>query len=316
MISFVCGPDSFRTQKKLKEILSEAKEKNLAVELFDFDDKDWQYFEFQSQQNNFSLFDPEKCFVFKNVFSNKESEFHEKFFDDFDKHLKSSDRMIFYDPIGLESVSKKSGKKLFDLLIDKSELFFFDLLNPSMIRNWVEKECQTMGLEIEPMAKEALFNYFGNDLWQLENEISKLANYSQEKIVLADVKKLCRPVENLDIFKTIEAIAKKEKSRALNLTYKHLKAGESPFYIISMLSDTFKKMIAVKELADNKCDYRNIAKITGYHPFVLSKIYAQSQEFDLQDLKKIYNKIFKADFEMKTGRVEPPVALDLLILSI
>ncbi|HNZ84223.1 MAG TPA: DNA polymerase III subunit delta [Candidatus Pacearchaeota archaeon] len=316
MISFICGPDSFRAHKKLREIIDQAKIDNLPIDFFDFSEKQWNYNDFKGEQNNFSLFEEKKAFIIRNLFSEGSLEFCEQFEVDFDKHIKSDDKIIFYDSIGLDSVPKKAGKSLLDSLASKSELFFFDLMNPAMVRNWIEKECQNQGKEIESMAREALFNYFGNDLWQLENEISKLSNYSKEKIVLADIKKICRPIENLDIFKTIEAIAKKEKPHALNLVYRHLRAGESPFYIISMLSDTFKKMIAVKELADSKCDYRNIAKITGYHPFVLSKIYAQAQEFDLQDLKKIYNKIFKADFDMKTGRVEPPVALDLLIINI
>lgn len=316
MITLICGTDSFRAKQKLSELLSQTKEQNLAVSLFDFDEQDYSYGDFTSEQANFSLFDPEKVFVLKGVFSAGAGEFANAFLENLDKYLKSSDKIIFYDTVALDTVAKKNGKDLLDALVSKTELFFFEAFNPAMTKNWIEKQVSGLGLEIDPIAKDVLYNYFGNDLWQLNNEINKLSNYCDKKIVLADIKKLCRPNEVLDIFKTIDAIAKKDRVLALNLVYKHLKTGETPIYILAILSDSFRKMIAVKELSDKKIDYKSIAKITGYHPFVLSKIYAQSQEFNFDELKRIYNKIFKADFEIKTGRIEAPVCLDLLILAI
>ncbi len=316
MITLIAGPDSFRAQAKLKEVLEQQKSQGACIDIFDFDEGSIKYPAFKAFHNNFSLFEDKKVFILKNLFSDGDLEFCDQFLNDFEFHLKSQDLIVFYDTLDIDSVSKKSGKDLFSALLNKSELYFFEQLNPALAKNWIEKKCQSLEMEIEPIAKEMLFNFFGNNLWQLENEITKLANYSKGKIIASDVKKLCRPIENLDIFKTVEAIAKREKVLAFNMIYKHLRAGESPFYIISMLADTFKKMIAIKELSEKKCDYKTIAKITGYHPFVLSKIYAQAQEFEFQDLKNIYNKIFKADFDMKTGSVEPPVALDLLVYEI
>jgi len=38
--------------------------------------------------------------------------------------------------------------------------------------------------------------------------------------------------------------------------------------------------------------------------------------FTLEELKKIYYKIFQADLNIKTGKIEPEVGLDLLITEI
>ncbi len=62
--------------------------------------------------------------------------------------------------------------------------------------------------------------------------------------------------------------------------------------------------------------YASILKRSGLHPFVVRKSYDQSRQFSLSDLKKIYQKIFQIDFDVKTGKVEPEMALDLLISSI
>jgi DNA polymerase III delta subunit len=52
------------------------------------------------------------------------------------------------------------------------------------------------------------------------------------------------------------------------------------------------------------------------HPFLVKKSYEQAQKFSLVELKKIYQKIFEVDLGIKTGKIEPETALDLLISRI
>jgi DNA polymerase III delta subunit len=56
--------------------------------------------------------------------------------------------------------------------------------------------------------------------------------------------------------------------------------------------------------------------MTHLHPFVVKKSYQQANKFTLQELKKIYQKIFKADLDIKTGKITPETALDLLLTEI
>lgn len=53
----------------------------------------------------------------------------------------------------------------------------------------------------------------------------------------------------------------------------------------------------------------------GMHPFVFQKTMQQVNLFTFEELNKIYRKIFQVDLEIKTGKVEPTAALDLLILN-
>jgi DNA polymerase-3 subunit delta len=52
------------------------------------------------------------------------------------------------------------------------------------------------------------------------------------------------------------------------------------------------------------------------HPFVVEKTLFQARKFQLEELKKIYQKIFQVDLDIKTGKVDPETALDLLIAEI
>lgn len=57
----------------------------------------------------------------------------------------------------------------------------------------------------------------------MSNEIKKLVSYKNNKIIkLEDIGLLVRSKIETDIFKTIDAIAEKNKKQALNLLHKHL----------------------------------------------------------------------------------------------
>ena len=72
----------------------------------------------------------------------------------------------------------------------------------------------------------------------------------------------------------------------------------------------------VKSLGQKYPSYYAILKASQLHPFVVKKAIEQSQKFELEELKKIYQKLFKIDLDIKRGRVEPETALDMLIAEI
>ena len=57
-------------------------------------------------------------------------------------------------------------------------------------------------------------------------------------------------------------------------------------------------------------------KNSGLHPFVVQKSYYLCNQFSIEQLKKIYQKIFQADLDIKTGKVEAETALDLLFAEV
>ncbi len=62
--------------------------------------------------------------------------------------------------------------------------------------------------------------------------------------------------------------------------------------------------------------YYMILKKSNLHPFIVRKSYEQAQKFTIEQLKKIYQRIFQVDSAIKTGKIAPDVALDLLITEI
>jgi len=209
---------------------------------------------------------------------------------------------------------------LFKALKKKAQTQEFKLLEGKDLEKWAQKEFEKYEIKIETTALKKILEFVGNDLWQLSNEILKLFNYkggrSGSKISVKDIDLLIKPKIEPDIFKTINFLALKNKKEALGLLKKHIEKGDVPLYLLSMISFQFRNLLIIKELIEKNMPYYLIAKETGIHPYVIKKTYPQAQKFSLGELKKIYQKIFEVDLAIKTGKIDPEMAIDLLVAEI
>jgi len=326
MIIFLYGKDTYRMKEKLKEIIERYKKIHKSgLNLKYFND----FTNFKDGIRQTSMFKEKKLAVITDIFTTPD--FKEKFYKDKKEFLNSEDTILIYEE---RDFSKNSS--LFKFLKKNVKSQEFKFLTGQGLKSWIKKEfnkyknhaslrsaepCILPSVEyetrIEPEALEKLIEYIGNDLWQMSNEIKKLASFRNNETVKAkDIELLVRSKVETDIFKTIDAIADKNKKQALNLLHKHLEKGDSPLYLLSMINYQFRNLLIVKDFIEKYKPYDVILKKSGLHPFVVKKTYYQSQKFTFQELKKIYQEIFKKDLDIKTGRIQPEIALDLLIAEI
>jgi len=309
MIIFLYGEDSYRARQKLKEIVEHYKKvhkSGLNLRYLDFSKKESEDFgDLKNGIRQTSMFKEKKLMVVTNPFSISEVEELKDF-------LKTDDIILFYQE---GKVNKKTS--LFKFLKKNAKCQEFELLSGQKLRNWVKKEFEKYKGKIDSESLDKLIEYVGNDLWRMENEILKIVNYKKgKKVEPEDIELLVRSKIETDIFKTIDAIAQKNKKQALELLHKHLEKGDNPLYLLSMINYQFRNLLIVKELIEKHKPYNVILKRSGLHPFVVKKSYFQARQFTLAELKKIYQKIFQVDFQIKTGKIEPETALDLLVTEI
>ena len=320
MIIFLYGPDTYRSRRKLNEIIEHYKKiPKSGLNLKNFDFRENSFEDFWDAFRSYSMFDEKKLMIVRNVFSNIKIE------KDFEKSLeklsKSKEVVLFYE----EEVDEK--KPLFELLKKQGKSQNFKLLKGKALKNWVKREFKKYSANIDESALNLLLDFVGNNLWQMSNEIKKLVNYKRkpafakasagkEKIETKDVRTLIRPKIETDIFKTIDAIAAQNKKRALLFIKKHLERGDSPSYILAMINFQFRNLLIIKDLIDRGKSLAAIFREANLHPYVIKKSYAVAKKFQFDELKKIHQKIFKADLGIKTGKISPQAALDLLITEI
>ena len=312
MILFLFGEDTYRSHQKLNEIVErhkQVRERGLDFEYFDA--SIGQVFQdFFDKFKTISIFREKKFFVLKNVFSNQK--FKQEFLEQKKQFKESENIILFY-----EKGKVLANDALFRFLKQQAQCQKFDFLTKQELKKWAEKEIQEYHAKINYSAMDCLINYMGKDLARFSNEIKKLASYKRTKeIEIKDIELLVKPNIDTDIFKTIDALASRNKKQALYLLRRHLELGDSPLYLLSMINFQFRNILTVKSLQEKNNSYQDIVKKTKFHPFVVRKSSFAANKFKLEELKKIYQQIFEADVNIKTGRVNPAAALDLLIAGI
>ncbi|MFA6190493.1 MAG: DNA polymerase III subunit delta [Candidatus Staskawiczbacteria bacterium] len=316
MIYFIYGEDSYRSKKKLEEIVLSYKEKHKSgLNLIYVDTLTNSFGDFYNSLKINSMFAEKKLIVLRNLFLTKSesvSGWQEDFLENIKKIEELKDIVVVY-----ESSLPDKRTKLFKALQKNTKCQEFNLLTDVNLKKWIASEFLLQKVKINNDAVDLLASYIGSDLWRMANEINKLSNYKKGTIVLKEnVELLVKPNIDNDIFKTIDALASKNKKLALSLLHKHMDGGDFPLYLLSMIAYQFRNLLIIKDLSAQGGPASGWQKKSGLHPFVIQKSSYLCSQFSMVELKKIYQKIFQIDLNIKTGKIEAETAIDLLISEI
>jgi len=302
MLLFLHGEDTYQSREKLKEIVGQYQKihkSGLNLKVFDFEKTDFN--DFRDQLRQAAMFKEKKLFILKNAFL-KES-FKERFLREKDFFLKSDEIIIFF-----EEKKIPASDRLARFLAKNGKSQEFNLLSGVALRKWLANQFQNCSAKFEDGVLERLIMSAGNDLWLLSNEVKKLAYYRRGEIIREkDVVLLVKPRLEAEIFKTIDALAERERARCLNLIEKHLAKGDSPLYLLSMIAFEFRNLLLAKTNSRFK---------KGTSPFVIKKSILLAKKFSLEELREIYQKIFRTDLEIKRGRLKPEEGIRFLVTEI
>lgn len=312
MLIFLYGPDTFRLSRKLREIVGVYRQKTKGLSFIVFDGAVDDFDDFWGRLRQTSMFEQKKLAVVSNAL---DKNFKEKLLDNLKELAKSEHNIILCQ----EGKVLKTDRLLTALKKQEAAHEFAEL-SGAKLSAWIEAEFKRCDRAAAPGVAAALAERLGADLWQLSNEVHKLAHGRLGGIIgLADVESALKAEVELNIFKTIDALAQKDKSLALRLIHQHVENGDHPLYLLAMVANQLRNLISVKSYLESEGggygDPEAAARL-GMHPFVFSKTVRQSRLFDLSSLRGIFDKLTRYDTAIKTGRIDPGVALDLIIAEI
>lgn len=315
MLIFLYGEDDYSSRQKLNEIIAkyQAKHKTgLNFSWLDFDEKEFK--DFKNIASSASMFKEKKLIVLEGIFK-KGIEFQKEISEYLKKIKVVVDEEILI-VICEKTVDKRT--ELFKFLTKKPNISQeFKLLDGVKLENWIKKEVEKRRGKIEAGAESSLAIAVGNNLWQMANEIEKLILFCDGKEIREkDISLLIKPKVNVNIFNTADALADKDKRHVLKFLHQHLNQGDSKEYLMSMFVRQFRNLLVIKDLMEKGIPYYEFAKRTGLHPFVAKKASEQARNFNLERLKKIYNKCLEIDINTKTGKMDMETALDMLAMSV
>lgn len=187
------------------------------------------------------------------------------------------------------------------------------------LHRWIKEQVEEEeGGQISPEAAVTLAAFMGNNLQALSLEISKLVSYTggTRPIQEADVHLLVGAVQEATVFQLADAIAARNRKRALETLHILLNRGVNANYILVMIARQFRILLEVKELIASGVAPAQIQSQLGLHPFVAQKAQDQARAFPLERLEGIYKRLLTLDTAIKQGRIEPETALDILVTEL
>jgi len=257
MVILLYGEDTFRLKRKLNEIIEKHKARHESgLNLARFEEKDLVFEKIRQVIETISMFDEKKLIILENVFENK------VFQENFLNYVKQNKLKNNQDVIVVLHQRGKLAISSFKCQLSMFEEFKF--LQGSQLSNWVKKEIIKRKAEIVPEALGKLVAYVGHDLWQISNEIDKLITYKAQKLIKEeDVDLLIKSKIDTNIFKTLDALANRDKKTALRFLHEHMESGENEFYLFSMLAYQIRTLLKLKDLMERNVPYYDLAKKSG-----------------------------------------------------
>jgi DNA polymerase-3 subunit delta len=314
MLLFLYGADTFRSRQKLNEILAKFKKVDPAgMNLVTLDMSEQKFADFIRAVGALPFMAKSRLVVVKNLLAEGNARDQAAVLAMLvEKKIPTSTTVVFFE---YQSVDKRT--KEFKQLKKLTRAQEFEVLPEWKLNKWIRDEVSRRGGKIAGAAVDKLAAFVGNDLWRLNNELEKLLAYSRGRPITADSVALLAKA-NLDenIFHLVDAIGRGRSGEALSLLHENLALGKNEQYLLAMIAFQFRNLAQVVPLIERGWPVEKIKQELGLHPFVLRKTLAQAKNFTTKKIQRVYDKLVRADLAMKTGKIDPRVALDLLVVGV
>lgn len=332
MMLFLYGDDSFRSREKLRELetkfslsngntnITSRKHVRSTLNIIHLAGASVTFGEIHSSINTQSLLS-KKCLIILHDFIslNKNKKLHDYVAElVLSSEIPENNSVIFYEsgtcskshPVYKALEGKKSKHDILS--------FEFKPLIGNAIDRWIQERVLCAEHKIDSRATALLASFVGNDLWRLSHEIDKLVMNTKETGIISPevVTEMVNADIHTNIFEFIDALGQKNVKRSLALLHDHLDSGQDPLYLLTMIVYQFRNLLKIKSLLEEGMQKSEIVKRTKLHPFVVGKTIAQSKNFTLSELVKIYKKLFDADVSLKQGEIEPIIAFDAFVVAL
>jgi len=194
----------------------------------------------------------------------------------------------------------------------------FDPPAKDALRRWIQERAREYDASIGGRATQELALVVGDDLRLLDQEINKLATYTngERAITVEDVGALVPYAQAAVVFDLVDALGQQDGRTAAATLHRLLDGGEHPLAIFGMIVRQFRLLIQVKELEQRGASLQDVTKELKLHPFPARKLHVQAIRFTSAQLDAIYHHLLDTDLAIKTGKLNQVLALDLLVAEL
>jgi len=222
-----------------------------------------------------------------------------------------------------EKIDKR--RKLYKDFLKKGRIVSFYSLYDGEVVDWIKKRVEEENKRISPPALFCIKERVGSARRDLNNTIEKLLLYihPRKAIEKEDVEEVLGEGAGGGVFDLTKAIRERNLAGAMSLLAKLLERGEIPLRIHSLITREMRILLRIKEREGRISSQEACTIIFGprsYYPPFYTKIasdYIRAvRKLDFPDLITSYQYLVETEASIKTGREEPDLAIERMILHI
>lgn len=304
------GTDDFLINKEIDKIINKEKIDDNSISKYDLEIDSIK--DIIEDATTVSLFDDKKIIVINNCtyfnkVKNNEDDVNLLF-----EYLTNSNPDTILIIINHAS-SIDSTKKITKLIKDKGKVVELTLDN---IPGLVHKMFEPYKLDLDVVS--LLISRVGEDIDILAQEVDKLKAYKIDDMHITKEDVIAASQFNIDtdIFKFIDNIINKNKEEALNTYHELLKNNEEPIKIIALLASKFRLMYQASTLDKKRMSSNDIANMLGVKAYPVKLAIKASARYPEKVLLGYLKRLAILDEEIKTGKINPELGLELFILRV
>ncbi|MGH7363905.1 MAG: DNA polymerase III subunit delta, partial [Candidatus Methylomirabilales bacterium] len=194
----------------------------------------------------------------------------------------------------------------------------FTPLREGEARTWLREEALRLGKRLTPEAAGLLVSLLGPETQRLAAELEKLTLFigEGEQIEAGSVEALVGEERVRRIFELADAVASRDLEAALHLSRRLLALGEPPLALLGMLARQLRLLLRAQDgLAAGKRG-PDLARELGLQPFLGPRLEAQARQVSPAWVEGGLKRLARLDAELKGGRRDGALSLDLAYLDL
>jgi len=313
MILLIFGEENFLSLKKAQQIKERFSADSEEANINEIEAKEFSFSEFVKLSSSLPFISKKRLIIIKDILSSKINKDEEKKIAEYLSKIPEYSITLFY-----ENVASFNNKILAQKVMSLAQKSWdFKKMTSKKVEEWLNEEVRKRKISITKPAFSKLLAFVGNNLWQLDKELDKLSAYkNKERVEENDIEDLVSANLNTNVFELIDNIGAKNTKGTLSILNNLIEEGEDPLYLLGMIIYQIRNLLIIEDLALKNTSKSEIIKKTGKHPYVVTKTLIQAKNFSLKELENIYSKIFETELSIKTGRVKPKTALNILVTKL
>lgn len=186
------------------------------------------------------------------------------------------------------------------------------------LKGWIVRSFVANGIDIKDDALTLLLEYIGDDQARLSQEIDKLSSYVGKggTIRKEDIKLLVPKNINNEIYLLIKAIINHDLALTNQIYDNLITHTKDSLTIFSLISNKFKELLSTYRLLKYGYSQSDIAKFYNVSTGKAYYIVQEARAFKLSDLEFYIDKLAELDYQIKSGKLDKTIGLELLLLKL